>query len=102
MPTFHAGSSALVKRRLAGHGPPWFHTLTSAGSGNHIETAQLRLVEVISALNRWVRRGASCPRTVCLFSCGVPGRRAYHPAGCALPARRLPHATAPSVASSTE
>lgn len=61
MATFYADSSALVKRHLPERGSSWFRTLTSAGSGNRIETARLSLVEVISALNRRVREGTLLP-----------------------------------------
>lgn len=58
MPWFYADSSVLVKRHLPELGSTWFRALTAPRSRNRIATAQLSLVEVMSAFNRRVREQA--------------------------------------------
>ncbi len=55
MADFYADSSVLVKRHIAERGSTWFRTLADPATGNTIVTAQISIVEVVSAFNRRVR-----------------------------------------------
>ena len=55
MGDFYADSSVLVKRHIAERGSAWFRTLAHPSTGNTIITAQITIVEVVSAFNRRVR-----------------------------------------------
>jgi predicted nucleic acid-binding protein len=55
MADFYADSSVLVKRHIAERGSTWFRTLADPATGNTIITAQISIVEVVSAFNRRVR-----------------------------------------------
>ena len=55
MADFYADSSVLVKRHVAERGSAWFRALADPSMGNTIITAQITIVEVISAFNRRVR-----------------------------------------------
>ncbi len=55
MTDFYADSSVLVKRHIAERGSAWFRTLAHPSTGNTIITAQITIVEVVSAFNRRVR-----------------------------------------------
>lgn len=55
MADFYADSSVLVKRHIAERGSAWFHTLADPATGNTLITAQITIVEVVSAFNRRVR-----------------------------------------------
>jgi hypothetical protein len=55
MTDFYADSSVLVKRHIVERGSAWFRALADPATGNTIITAQISMVEVISAFNRRVR-----------------------------------------------
>jgi len=57
VPDYYADSSVLVKRHVFEPGTNWFQQLADPASGNTILTAQISIVEVISALQRRVREG---------------------------------------------
>lgn len=61
MTTFYADSSVLVKRHIAERGSAWFRTLVDSAAGNSIITAQITIVEVVSAFNRRVREATLSP-----------------------------------------
>ena len=61
MADFYADSSVLVKRHIAERGSAWFRMLADPATGNTIITAQISVVEVVSAFNRRVRE-ATLPR----------------------------------------
>ena len=55
MGDFYANSSVLVKRHITEVGSGSFRALADPTTGNTIVTAQISIVEVISAPNRRVR-----------------------------------------------
>lgn len=55
MADFYADSSVLVKRHVAERGAAWLRALADPTTGNTIITAQISIVEVVSAFNRRVR-----------------------------------------------
>ncbi len=57
MDDFYADSSVLVKRHISEVGSAWFRALADPAIGTTIITAQISIVEVISAFNRRVRDG---------------------------------------------
>lgn len=57
MADFYADSSVLVKRHVRETGTDWFVAVADPATGNTILTAQVSVVEVISAFQRRVREG---------------------------------------------
>lgn len=57
MPDFYADSSVLVKRHVRESGTDWFTAVADPTTGNTILSAQVSMVEVISAFQRRVREG---------------------------------------------
>ena len=57
MTDFYADSSVLVKRHVREAGTDWFAAMADPATGNTILTAQVSVVEVISAFQRRVREG---------------------------------------------
>ncbi len=49
MAHFYVDSSVLVKRHIAEHGSAWFRALADPAAGTTIITAQISIVEVVSA-----------------------------------------------------
>jgi predicted nucleic acid-binding protein len=54
---YYVDSSVLVKRHVFELGTNWFQHIADPASGNTILTAQISIVEVISAVQRRVREG---------------------------------------------
>lgn len=54
-------SSGLVKRYIAETGSAWVQTLTAPASGNTLYLARITGAEIVSAITRRQRRGATTP-----------------------------------------
>ncbi|HMV49858.1 MAG TPA: type II toxin-antitoxin system VapC family toxin [Blastocatellia bacterium] len=61
MPIYYADTSVLVKRHVPEVGSAWVRALFKPSAANTIITAQLRLTELYSALNRRVREQSITP-----------------------------------------
>lgn len=79
MAIYFFDSSGLVKRYIAEKGTLWVQALTDPNSGNSIHVTRVTGAEVVSAIARRQRRGATTAAAAALSAFRTDFYRAYFP-----------------------